>query len=218
MENNIREIRRKKGLTAGAVAKELGLSAQAIVSWETGKSAPIQKNLDKLCSFFECSENELYPAGIEAKKTVNQLAALRQRAGLTQDQIARAVWVPRGTYVNWERGEANVPLDTLPLLCRALNCTYDELAGVTPVELPEEPETPLKAARKWTGKTQKQIAEKVGFSATTYREIEQGKREPSLDEAIKIAEALGVKVSPKFKELFATTQETEQDAQIALKI
>lgn len=36
----LKELRKARGLSQGALAKELGLSQQAVGKWETGRSTP----------------------------------------------------------------------------------------------------------------------------------------------------------------------------------
>lgn len=50
----------------------------------------------------------------------------------------------------------------------------------------------LKERRNAVGMTQHQIAEKIGVTDMGYLNYEQGKREPKIGTAIKIADALGI--------------------------
>jgi len=52
--------------------------------------------------------------------------------------------------------------------------------------------------RKKCGFTQQEMADKVGIERTSYNRIERGKRKPSVDIAIKIANVLNVKVDDIF--------------------
>lgn len=51
----------------------------------------------------------------------------------------------------------------------------------------------LKAARRKSGKTQKQVAKETGIAEIAYRTYERGTRTPSVFTAIKIADTLGIK-------------------------
>lgn len=58
---------------------------------------------------------------------------LRERAGLTQRQVADALGKTDQTISNWENGVRAArltPRETLTL-CRILKCTLEELAGET---------------------------------------------------------------------------------------
>lgn len=58
--------------------------------------------------------------------------------------------------------------------------------------------TELYDARKKAGLTQEQIAERVGIDRTYFNAIENGRRRPALDIAIRIAQLLGVEVTDIF--------------------
>lgn len=60
-----------------------------------------------------------------------QIMRLRNRAGLTQRQVADALGKTDQTVSNWENG-VRVPRLTPPetlALCRVLRCSLEELAG-----------------------------------------------------------------------------------------
>lgn len=64
------------------------------------------------------------------RKTVDQstysgrvavrLRELREKAGKTVPEMAKALKVPVTTYYNWENGTANIPFDSIPRLCDVL--------------------------------------------------------------------------------------------------
>ena len=51
MGEKLRQLRRKKGLSQEAVAKELGISRQAVSKWETDIAQPDLDNLKKSVKF-----------------------------------------------------------------------------------------------------------------------------------------------------------------------
>lgn len=60
-----------------------------------------------------------------------QIMKLRERAGLTQRQVAEALGKTDQTVSNWENGVRSpklTPKETLAL-CRILKCSLEELAG-----------------------------------------------------------------------------------------
>ncbi len=59
MGEKLRQLRRKKGLSQEAVAKELGISRQAVSKWETDIAQPDLDNLKKICEILEISADEL---------------------------------------------------------------------------------------------------------------------------------------------------------------
>lgn len=60
----------------------------------------------------------------------------------------------------------------------------------------------LAAIRKQRGLTQSAVAKKALISEVNYQRIEYGTQRPSVDTAIRIADALQVKTYREFKELF----------------
>ena len=65
--------------------------------------------------------------------TTIPIADLRDRAGLTQQQLADVIGVKRTTLCHYETGRSRVPVSLLLPLKIALGCTWEELL--------DEPET-----------------------------------------------------------------------------
>lgn len=59
----LKELRKARGLSQGALAKELGLSQQAVGKWETGRSTPDPATLAALAAFFKVSVDYLLGCG-----------------------------------------------------------------------------------------------------------------------------------------------------------
>ncbi len=62
-------------------------------------------------------------------KPESPLKQLRDRLGLTQEELSRRCGIPLRTYVRWETGEAT-PRPTIPqvkALCRELGVVIEEL-------------------------------------------------------------------------------------------
>ena len=58
-----------------------------------------------------------------------RLQELRQKAGLSQSQLAKAAGIPAGSLRNWEQGKRHLQLEAAYKLARAMNISLDELAG-----------------------------------------------------------------------------------------
>lgn len=58
---------------------------------------------------------------------MTNIKALRNRAGLTQEELATMLGVGRTAVTMWEIGENLPPTKLLPALAAALGCTIDEL-------------------------------------------------------------------------------------------
>ena len=58
---------------------------------------------------------------------VMRIRELRDRAGMTQDELAASVGVVRSAVANWEVEISLPKARLLPLLAEALECSIDEL-------------------------------------------------------------------------------------------
>ena len=67
--------------------------------------------------------------GKEARAMGVRLQELRQQAGLSQSQLAKAASIPVGSLRNWEQGLRLPRLDAAYRLAQALGITLDALAG-----------------------------------------------------------------------------------------
>ena len=79
-----------------------------------------------------------------------RLAALRAEKGLSQVELARETGMKQTTYSGYESGARRLPLDLLPVLCRALGASPEALlsqdGGTAAACSPEEREV-LQALR-----------------------------------------------------------------------
>ena len=68
---------------------------------------------------------------------MNNVAKLREKAGISQQELGRLSGVPQGVISTIESGTTKYPrLDTAAKLARALGCTIDELLGEKKEETP----------------------------------------------------------------------------------
>ena len=63
----------------------------------------------------------------KASKAPNLIATLRERAGLTQLELANQLGVSENTIANWEKGSASKWIRQLHQLCSLLHCSLDDL-------------------------------------------------------------------------------------------
>ena len=75
---NIRRLRREKGITQEVLAERLHVSAAAVSKWERGDSIPDIGMLLPLASYFNVSTDELL--GVDSAKTTESLVHSRQGA------------------------------------------------------------------------------------------------------------------------------------------
>lgn len=57
----------------------------------------------------------------------NSIKKLRERAGLTQSQLAKMAKVDQANLSQWENGNKMMREDTIRKLCNALDCTPTKL-------------------------------------------------------------------------------------------
>jgi transcriptional regulator with XRE-family HTH domain len=59
-----------------------------------------------------------------------RIAALRQKAGLSQGQLAQAIGVPHRTISFYEREAGDIPARLVPQMAKALGVSVEEVLGV----------------------------------------------------------------------------------------
>jgi transcriptional regulator with XRE-family HTH domain len=77
-----------------------------------------------------------------SKETASSLRQLRERLGLTQEELSRRCNIPLRTYQRWESGEtmARPTIPQIKALCRELNIPVEDLPddfGASVVETDE---------------------------------------------------------------------------------
>ena len=58
---------------------------------------------------------------------MNQLTAMREKANLSQEEVAVALKIDRSTVAKWETGVAYPRADKLPAISALYGCSIDEL-------------------------------------------------------------------------------------------
>ena len=58
------------------------------------------------------------------------IAACRKKAGITQEQLAEQLCVSVSAVSQWETGKTFPDLSAIPVLCRVLGVTSDELLDI----------------------------------------------------------------------------------------
>jgi transcriptional regulator with XRE-family HTH domain len=73
-------------------------------------------------------------AGRHSNKTPSQMgariAALRNKAGLSQAQLAEIIGIPQRTLSFYEREAGDIPAGLVPVLAKALDVSLEEVLGV----------------------------------------------------------------------------------------
>lgn len=69
LENNIRELRTKRGWSQGTLADKLGVTKSTVSMWENGKTVPSSDKLPMLASLFGVTVTELLTKPIAENDT-----------------------------------------------------------------------------------------------------------------------------------------------------
>ena len=59
LHDNLKEARKRKGMSQEVVAEQLGITYQAVAKWELGQSKPASRNLQALAELYEVPVEEL---------------------------------------------------------------------------------------------------------------------------------------------------------------
>lgn len=143
------------------------------------------------------------------EKFHEKLKVLRKKKGLTQQQIADKIGVNRGSYSNWEKGKREPSFENLSMLACIFDVSIDfllseylEISKEAYLKLKEEKKNlfsvRLKELRLKKGLTQTELGEKVGVKQSTFTNWENGKREPSYENLVKLADLLEVSLDSLF--------------------
>lgn len=143
------------------------------------------------------------------EKFHEKLKVLRKKKGLTQQEVADLVHVDRVRITNWENGKREPNFENLSMLACIFDVSIDfllseylEISKEAYLKLKEEKKNlfsvRLKELRLKKGLTQTELGEKVGVKQSTFTNWENGKREPSFENLVKLADLLEVSLDSLF--------------------
>lgn len=98
----LRELIEKKGLSMLQLAKEIGVSRQAINSYTLGESVPDANNLTKIAEYFDVSTDYLLGLSPTKRLKVQGISALE--LGFSEEAISTILEMKKNgdiVYVNW---------------------------------------------------------------------------------------------------------------------
>lgn len=93
--DNIKTLRKNKGLTQEELANKLNVVRQTVSKWEKGFSVPDADMLQKISDILEVDVKQLLGANIEAEQGSNELAEQLSRINeqlAIKNQRSRRIW------------------------------------------------------------------------------------------------------------------------------
>ena len=143
-------LRKNIGLSQDALAKQLGVSRQAISKWESGIAYPDLEKVQALCALFGCSADALLNPAIEdpslppkgkifPSAVGENIKRVRMERGMAQETLAERLNVSRQSVSKWETGLAVPKTETLIAMLPIFCCSMDELL----LPLPKSDEDPV---------------------------------------------------------------------------
>ena len=88
LEENIRAMRREKGLTQEQLAEVMGVSTASVSKWETGMAAPELSMLAALADYFEMSIDALIGHTVDKAQLSGKVAAVKELSLAGEDTQA----------------------------------------------------------------------------------------------------------------------------------
>ena len=121
LADNLRRLRRERGMTQRDLARAAGLTRQVVAGYEQGRTVPHRDCVAALAFALGVSVEELRGTGGEFARNIPgefgaKLRDLRRKAGVTQQELGGAVGVTAGTISTYECGRAYPQKKTLAAL------------------------------------------------------------------------------------------------------
>ena len=88
LKDNLKTLRKNKGLSQEELSIKLNVVRQTISKWETGLSVPDAEMLVKISELFETPVNEILGENLEEKET-NDLKVISEKLEVINDQLSK---------------------------------------------------------------------------------------------------------------------------------
>jgi transcriptional regulator with XRE-family HTH domain len=150
LKSRIAILRQQKGWTQLMLSREAGVTENTVQNWEKGRAGLEQiERVIGFCKALNCQVEDLIEVkprpetSAEADKSVqasnilkSNIAKLREKAKLTQRQLAFDAKVTENTVQNWESGRLGIAqIERVLGFCKALQCTVEELVESLPPDI-----------------------------------------------------------------------------------
>lgn len=118
---NIKNARKRAGLTQKELAQKLGLSFQSIAQWENDLRNPKIETLRKIAKALECTPAELDNSLAASMSVGDNIRYWRKFQGMTQQELSEKTGIPCETIQKYESGELNPSQKALQNVAKAFN-------------------------------------------------------------------------------------------------
>lgn len=130
--NNIKKIRKRKGMTQKELGNKCGIADSAIRRYELGGANPKRETLQKIANALDVS---IYVLTGESKTLSSphigkQIKKYREEAGLYQRELAEYLKVSQQVIATWEIGRSAPSTEKLFEICQILNVSLYDMYGV----------------------------------------------------------------------------------------
>lgn len=130
--NNIKKIRKRKGMTQKELGSKCGIADSAIRRYELGGANPKRETLQKIADALDVSIYILTDEfkSLSAPHIGKQIRKYREEAGLHQHELAKYLEVTQQTIATWEIGRNTPSTDKILKMCQILNISLNDMYGV----------------------------------------------------------------------------------------
>ena len=121
MGQQIKAMRRFRGMTQANLADKLGVEYQTVQAWERGTRNPKFETLQKIAEALETPIGTFLPAMGMGDSFGNRIKTTRNSQKMTQAELAQRLDVKPQTVSQYERGVINPKTSTIKRFAEALN-------------------------------------------------------------------------------------------------
>jgi len=132
LKDNIRELRIRFGMSQADLGRALGISAQGVSKWETGKSDPDRFTIMRMCELFNTSPDQLYgytPQPVDEAETIRQQSEPVDRFVPQQRRETPRIYTPTTSEARiLARGMDRMPEADRKRLLRMVDLMFEQYA------------------------------------------------------------------------------------------
>ena len=147
--NNIRNLRKKHGLTQKEFGQIAGVIGNTVTSWEKGRMKPNERSLNAIANYFNISKDELVESTEQSHKKpgmipgeivevdFNKLNYILGKKDMTMVKLSASIGRHNGFISECKTIRGGIPKVCFPLVCERLGCKPEDLMPDPPKSEPE---------------------------------------------------------------------------------